>query len=101
MTSKSSNTLKTQDTRRSVISTVKGGQQQARELLNLGKKNKKTLDTFVEITTTPGNSSEKKWVATYGDDRGTFVSFARWAQIKLTEAIQVRAEGSLRSFAEL
>ena len=84
---------RTRDTRNSVISPMKSGQ--ARELLNLSRKNKKTLDTFLETTLSPGNSSEKKWVASYGDDRGTFVSFAKWAQIKLTEAIQLASCGAL------
>jgi hypothetical protein len=72
---------------------VKGGQ--ARELLNMSHKNKKALATFVETTTSPGNSSERKWASTYGDDRATFVSFARWSQIKLTEAIQLASCGAL------
>ncbi|GMH47323.1 hypothetical protein TL16_g00036 [Triparma laevis f. inornata] len=91
--SKSNTSLRTTDTRQTMVGSVKSGQ--ARELLNLGKKNKKTLDTFLETTTSPGNTSERKWVDSYGDDRGTFVSFARWAQIKLTEAIQLAECGAL------
>jgi len=68
---------------------------QSRSLLNLKKKNQDTLDNFLNTATNPGNTSEKRWVATYGDDRATFVSFARWAQIKLTEASQLCQCGAL------
>ena len=68
---------------------------QARSLLNLKKKNLSALTTFLSTATNPGNSSERRWVQTYGDDRGTFFSFAKWAQTKLTEASQLCDNGAL------
>jgi len=81
------------DTRSSVL----GGNQKntARELVNIDKKNKEALRIFVDNAKSPGNSSERQWINKYAEDRNTFVSFARWAQITLTEAIQLTECGAL------
>ena len=97
--------MKTVDTRMSVLAPPAlstpvgfGGQQfssSSRSVLNSSKKNAHALATFVESAVNPGNATEKNWLSTYGDDRGSFVSFARWAQVKLTEARQLSDCGAL------